>query len=66
MKKLLLLTCMLLQLFCLDGMAMQAADMRAMGLSTVFSPEIPAFSSLQNEESNYTAELKPIEEKYFL
>ncbi len=56
---------MLLQLFCLDGMAMQAADMRAMGLSTVFSPEIPAFSSLQNEESNYTAELKPIEEKYF-
>lgn len=65
MKKLLLLTCMLLQLFCLDGMAMQAADMRAMGLSTVFSPEIPAFSSLQNEESNYTAELKPIEEKYF-
>lgn len=65
MKKLLLLTCMLLQLFCLDGMAMQAADMRAMGLPTVFSPEIPALSSLQNEESNYTAELKPIEEKYF-
>ncbi len=60
MKKILLLTCMLLQLFCLDGMAMQTADMRAMGFPDFSSPRISALSFLQDDDVKYQAELIPV------
>lgn len=60
MKKLLLLTCMLLQLFCLDGTVMKAADMNAMGLPDISSPRLSALSLLQEDDVEYRAELIPV------
>ena len=59
MKRLLLLTCVLFQLFCLKGMAVKEVDTWAMGLPMVLSPESSELSSLQEGEQ-FEADLKPI------